>query len=77
MNDCEYYNKDTKLLESKAIRPDRQRPASQTVIIPWCSHEKSQVPKKIAHKVLGGGNLLKCEGDRHKCQIPEYRLNEG
>lgn len=67
--DCPYYNEHRQVLRSKRITGGRGAPLSQVVIVPWCSHENSPVPRMIAISVIGGAGILRCGGDLEKCQV--------
>ncbi len=68
MSDCPYFH--LKLtLRSREIRPDQPLVNVKTILIPWCAHPHSPVPKSQATGTVGGANLLRCEGLLTKCQV--------
>jgi hypothetical protein len=45
-----------------------------TARMPYCTHDHSPVPFRIATQTIGGHELLKCEGDLGRCQVAaEFR----
>ena len=62
---CSYYMRETIRLE-----PSEGNPGTRYVLCPWCKHEFSPVTRKLSQSP-GGNQLLRCEGDLSRCQLPE------
>lgn len=76
MAECRFYKVETRHIESKEIRADRQRDVI-TVRLPWCSHPKhSPVPREIATGTVGGAHHLRCEGSLAKCPLSPDQLKD-
>lgn len=70
MSLCEFYHVETKIIPDKRIRADRSGRPRDILKLPWCSHPKhSPVDIEDAKRMLGGGTLLKCQGDSDKCPL--------
>ena len=77
MTDCDFYQVTTKTLESKEIRPDRQRVSPQVVSMPWCQHPKhSPVDETDATRTIGGGRLLRCGGQLDQCPLSKEQYRD-
>lgn len=76
MAECSYYRVDTKHLESREIRGDRQRGAPIVARSPWCAHKHSPVDREIATGTLGGGTKLECEGALAKCPLSDEQYDD-
>lgn len=71
MNDCEFYEEESKRIAGRNPIGNRQRQRPAVVCTPWCSHPKhSPVDREIATG-LGGGDRLQCGGDLDKCPLTE------
>ena len=70
MEKCEFHKVETKVIPDQRIRNDRSGRPRDILEMPWCAHPKySPVPLEDAVGFLGGGTLLKCDGDREKCKL--------
>jgi hypothetical protein len=72
MDKCSLYQLKTKFISSNELHPDRAT-RGECIKVPWCAHKHSPVTKKQT-SVIGGANLLKCDGDLSKCQVDPAKM---
>lgn len=70
MAECPHHRIELRILESRAVAPDRIAPAPTAIGITWCSHPDAVVTRKIA-KSQGGSSLLACSGELARCMLPK------
>lgn len=68
MSSCPLYHVHRQTLRSNEITGTRQASVS-TVIVPYCEHEHSPMPRASVH-TIGAGSRLQCGGDLARCQVP-------
>ena len=77
MSICEYYHEETKSIQRRPMRSDRQRLPPMLIRAAWCVHPRhSPVHREIATGAVGAGNLLKCEGDLARCPLTQEQFND-
>jgi hypothetical protein len=73
MSICQFYKRGIQHRENTEVNSSQQA-SYNTTKAPWCSHIYSPV-KQAQTRTMGGGNLLKCEGDLEKCALPKDPLS--
>jgi hypothetical protein len=68
MGDCPFYKLKVRNIQSNEIRSDRTADVIQTKT-PWCAHPHTPMPEEDT-RFLGASQVLRCEGDISKCQVP-------
>ena len=67
MADCPFYKLEQKFIRSREISAQA---TGTTVRVPYCTHHHSPAERHRVTRVVGGANLLRCQGDVAACQIP-------
>lgn len=73
MSSCRYFHKESRPIQSDEIRSHQQTSNDQVLRTFWCTHKHSPVP---AAWVVGGANMLRCDGDLEKCQVPPEKFDD-
>ena len=69
MNKCIFYQGDKKEISSNELSSNRQLSHFEVKKITYCTHPDAFVDREVAHTIIGGAKLLKCNGDPEHCPI--------